>query len=561
MTRQEVEEKIKNGESLSEADLSGLDLSGAQLEGANMEEANLESANLSGANLSGANLLNANLGRADLSGTILKSSNFEGSNLRNANLSNADLNQSQFCEAYMGGASLTKITGKKTNFQGCYLGGADLSETQLLDANLEYADLEKSDLRNSRLQGCRLEGANLSAARVAGATLEEIGSGAIGSQEMDFSPEGDGSQIRTLSPEELEKTTTPLTIPKDTSPPEPSSPPAETTQPPAAPVVEPEIEPVSKEPSAKTPPQKVPAEVTPEALVEISPETSPQEKRVPFEKKPVGMPRTPEIKVFIGKPVTEEGMSGIALYMIKIKELFGDTNLALKDFYNKQGKCLLVFTTDIDANLFVSVFLLLHFFKFSYEVELKELYTKLQETCCIQPGEMDGMPVLDFWSLLPKFIKFPQAAFGFADFKKKDLENIEIILSTGQSINIFFNEGNLQIDYESIPYNYPFTVNIKDQLLHPISHQKGAEITELLHNLHIAVGADESMKSHDMETACFALSRFINEITKNASSSPLSPTACYFWSLFWAQIRSNHAIAGAARSICKYYPSLEILMT
>jgi hypothetical protein len=156
-------------------------------------------------------------------------------------------------------------------------------------------------------------------------------------------------------------------------------------------------------------------------------------------------------------------MSGIAFYMIKVRETFSETNLSLKEFKNKRKECLLTFTIDSDANLFVAVFLLLHFFKFSYEVELKELYTRLEETRCIQPGEMEEMPILDFWSLLPKFIKFPQAALGFAGFKKEDLKNLEITLSTGQSINIFFHGGKLRVDYETTPYNHPFTVNINDQ--------------------------------------------------------------------------------------------------
>jgi hypothetical protein len=550
MTRQEVEEKIKNGESLNEVDLSGLDLSGAQLEGANLEEGNLEAADLSGSNLSHANLINANLARANLNGAILISSTLEGSNLRNTSLAHADISHAQFCEAYMGGASLVKVTARETSFQGCYLGGANLSEAQLLDANLECADLEKTDLRNSHMQKCQLDGANLRAAKVAGATFNGIIGDGIGSQEVDFSLEGDGSKIRTFSAEELEKMTAPLAPAEGAASSEPTPLSLEPAEKPVAPTAEPETEPAPSAPPVETTSQETPVEIPI------------QKDQVPFEKRNIGPPRTPEIKLFIGKTISEEGMSGLALYLIKVRELFEDINLTLKEFSNKMGVSLLTFTTDSDANLFVSVFLLLHFFKFSYEVELKELYTQLKETCCIQPGEMEEIPVLDFWSLLPKFIKFPQAAFGFADLKKEDLKNLEIILSTGQSINTFFHQGQLRIDYETVPYNYPFTINIKDQLLYPIPHQKGAELTKLFGNLHIAVGTEESITSYDREIACFTLSRFINEISKNSSSPTiLSPAACNYWSRFWAQIRTHSSIAGAARSICEYFPSLEILMT
>lgn len=543
MTRQDVEDKIKNGESLCEADLSGLDLSGIQLEGADLEEANLESSNLSGANLSGASLVNANLGRADLSGAVLISSTFEGSNLRNADLSNADLTKSQFSEAYMGGATLVQITGVDTNFQGCYLGGADLSETQLVGANLVSANLEKTDLRNSHLQGCILDGANLLRAKVAGTTFEEIVGDGLGSQEMDFSPDGDGSEVRTFSAEELEKMIADSPPPQESALPGPPPPPVEITRPAAATGAGPEVQP------------------TPETQPEAPFDPPPPEIRAPFEKNVTGKLGTPEIKLFIGKPVTEEGMSGIALYMIEVKELFADANITLKEFSNGQGECLLTFTTDSDANLFIAAFLLLHFFKFSYEVELKELYTLLEETSCVQPGEMEGMPILDFWALLPKFIKFPQAAFGFAEFKKEDFKHLEIILSTGQSINTFFHEGKLRIDYETVPYNIPVTINIKDQLLRPISHPKGTEIIELLHALHMAVGTEESIKPFYKETICFFLSRFINEIAQSPSPTNLTPAACHYWSLFWSQVRSQSAIAATALSISEYYPSLKIMMT
>jgi len=550
MTRQEIEEKIKNGESLKEIDLSGLDLSGAQLEGANLEEGNLEATDLSGSNLSHANLLNANLARANLSGAILTSSTLEGSNLRNTNLAHADISHARFCEAYMGGSSLVKVTARETSFHGCYLGGANLAEAQLLGANLESVDLEKANLRNSHIQSCKLDGANLRASKVAGATFNGINDDGIGFQEVDFSPEGDGSQLRTFSAEELKKMTEPPAPTESAISSKPTHSPLQAAAKPAAPKAEPKTKTVPSALPVKTPSQETPVEI------------SIRKERVPFEKKIIGPPCTPELKLFIGKAVTEEGMSGLALYLIKIRELFTDANLTLKGLSNKKGVSLLTFTTVNDANLFVSAFLLLHFFKFSYEVELKELYTQLKETCCIQPGEMEEIPILDFWSLLPKFIKFPQAAFGFADFKKEDLKNLEIILSTGQSINTFFHQGRLQIDYETVPYNFPFTINIKDQLLYPIAHQKGAELTKLLGILHMALGTEKSITSYDREVACFALSRFIDDISKNASSSAiLSPAAYNYWSRFWAQIRPHSSIAEAARSICEYFPSLEILMT
>ena len=76
MTRDELEEKVKEK---------------ADLYGANLYRADLRGANLSGANLSGADLRGANLYRADLYGANLRGANLSGANLYEANLYGADL--------------------------------------------------------------------------------------------------------------------------------------------------------------------------------------------------------------------------------------------------------------------------------------------------------------------------------------------------------------------------------------------------------------------------------------------------------------------------------------
>jgi len=69
--REAVEEAVKAGVDLSEADLANAGLSKANLAGAYLSGADLANAGLSKANLAGAYLSEADLSGADLSGTVL----------------------------------------------------------------------------------------------------------------------------------------------------------------------------------------------------------------------------------------------------------------------------------------------------------------------------------------------------------------------------------------------------------------------------------------------------------------------------------------------------------
>lgn len=71
MTKDELEQKVKEGANLRGANLERADLEGADLRGADLRGANLERANLRGANLGRANLQGANLDRANLEGAWL----------------------------------------------------------------------------------------------------------------------------------------------------------------------------------------------------------------------------------------------------------------------------------------------------------------------------------------------------------------------------------------------------------------------------------------------------------------------------------------------------------
>ena len=112
-----IEEAVKNGVSLANADLKDTDLRGA---------------NLSGANLSHADISNTNLRGADLRYAILECANFKCAILSDAILYCADLK--------------------------C----ADLKCANLIDANLSGAYLVYADLKGADLNGVDLSGVNLS---------------------------------------------------------------------------------------------------------------------------------------------------------------------------------------------------------------------------------------------------------------------------------------------------------------------------------------------------------------------------------------------------------------
>jgi uncharacterized protein YjbI with pentapeptide repeats len=229
--RAEVEEALRNGESLAGRDFSGVDLSGIDFSGADLSEAFLESANLTGCIFDGAKLVRAVLAHARAPGVSFKRAALTGANLGGANLDEADfgeasdltrtvffrasmrrarldgarLDEADFTEATLDGASLrgckaTEIlfskvslagvdmreaTFSKCNFFEVELGGADFTsadmhQSALVDVTGDKAIFRGASLVNlrvvkaekgSRLRGADFRGANLTMANLRGADL------------------------------------------------------------------------------------------------------------------------------------------------------------------------------------------------------------------------------------------------------------------------------------------------------------------------------------------------------------------------------------------------------
>lgn len=128
----------------------GVSLSNADLEGADLSDANLSEADLSCAILTNTNLTCANLSKAVLRRARLRCANLTGANLHGATLAGAD----------MPGSKLTGATLRHVNFT---------------DANLRHANLRGADLQHANLHGANLRCASLAETKLAGADISCIG--------------------------------------------------------------------------------------------------------------------------------------------------------------------------------------------------------------------------------------------------------------------------------------------------------------------------------------------------------------------------------------------------
>ncbi|GEM_PF-1071184 len=186
LTRDEVEELIRqhngsggldlSGRNLSFIDLSGTDLSGVILAGASLRSARLRGvslleADLSQAELVGVDLREAKLTGADLHEADLRQANLDRAHMGEANLERADLSFASTVEAHMEGVVLRQAKLTEANLQRAYLASSDLREADLTSANLQGARLTMADLTGADLKGSYLENALCVRAKFTGADL------------------------------------------------------------------------------------------------------------------------------------------------------------------------------------------------------------------------------------------------------------------------------------------------------------------------------------------------------------------------------------------------------
>lgn len=168
LTRAEVVERHKNGQSLAAKNLAGLDLSGLDLRGIDLNRANLQKAKLAGCVLDGANLTQALAGEADFSKASLKEAKmtrgvFQKAKFTAAVLTQADLGQAVMSEADLTAADLTRARLEKTL----------LEKTVLAKAVLAQAAAAQAYFLSSNAAGANFAGANLSKAVFLKANIDQ----------------------------------------------------------------------------------------------------------------------------------------------------------------------------------------------------------------------------------------------------------------------------------------------------------------------------------------------------------------------------------------------------
>ena len=157
-----IEEAVKNGVSLANADLKDTDLRGANLSGANLSHAYFKWTNLSDANLSGSDLSNAIFNKANISNADLRGANLSCAHLSHADISNTNLRGADLRYAILECANFKCAILSDAILYCADLKCADLKCANLIDANLSGAYLVYADLKGADLNGVDLSGVNLS---------------------------------------------------------------------------------------------------------------------------------------------------------------------------------------------------------------------------------------------------------------------------------------------------------------------------------------------------------------------------------------------------------------
>ncbi len=176
-TRQMVEQKVAQGETLakqnlSQLDLSRLNLTGADFSGANLSNCNLKASTLARGNFTGANLAStnmsevqgaeANFSKAALAGATLESANlkqadFTQANLAGANLTGATLDDALFEKATLTDAVLTGVSARETLFAQADLSRAKFQQSKCPQADFTAATVNQTDFSNAALNEASFE--------------------------------------------------------------------------------------------------------------------------------------------------------------------------------------------------------------------------------------------------------------------------------------------------------------------------------------------------------------------------------------------------------------------
>ncbi|MBI2916704.1 MAG: pentapeptide repeat-containing protein [Chloroflexi bacterium] len=172
LTREEVEELVRQHNGPGGLDLSGRNLSFTDLSGMQLNGVVLTGASLRSARLRGASLQEADLSQAELVGADMREAELTGADLHEADLRQANLDRAHMAEVNLQQSDLSYASAVEAHLEGAALRGAKLTEVSLQRAFLASCDLKEADLTSANLQGARLTMADLSGADLKGAYLE-----------------------------------------------------------------------------------------------------------------------------------------------------------------------------------------------------------------------------------------------------------------------------------------------------------------------------------------------------------------------------------------------------
>ncbi len=172
-TRQMVEQKVAQGEpltneNLSELDLSRLNLTGTDFSGTNLSGCNLEASTISRCNFTGANLASTNM--SEIQGA---EANFSKAALDGATLENANLKQADFTQANLAGANLTGATLDEALFEKATLTDAVLTMVSARETLFAQADLSRAKFQQSKCAQADFTAATVNQSDFSSAALHE----------------------------------------------------------------------------------------------------------------------------------------------------------------------------------------------------------------------------------------------------------------------------------------------------------------------------------------------------------------------------------------------------
>lgn len=173
LTREDVIDRIREGETLEMEDLRGLDLSQLDMAGASFARANLEGASLISSNLEEADLTEALMKGASLSGANLALCNLAGADLSSADLKSANLSDADLTAARLTGTDMSRACLDNAVFEDAIIQLASMTEVSAIDAVFTNANLTGSSLKSGQFEQADFSGAMLERVNFDGANLRQ----------------------------------------------------------------------------------------------------------------------------------------------------------------------------------------------------------------------------------------------------------------------------------------------------------------------------------------------------------------------------------------------------